>query len=143
MTKISIDQIEATLRDQKIPGPQITKIITELENAAADEKADRGSAPKSKHQFVIVSTVEAPDLGYVLQMEEAAAPQAITERIVAAANSFNNSKRGRKVPVSTIGETLQNVGAKWFKHERPAGEVTRVKTKVAVARITIPNALPQ
>ncbi len=73
-------------------------------------------------------------------MEADAAPQAIVDRIKGAATRFNESKKGRKRPVKTVGEVFQSVGAKWFKDDSGATK-TQVKTKDAVGIITVKNDL--
>ena len=136
--KVSIEQIEATLRDQKIDPKVIIKIVNDLEAAAKEEKADRAATGKRpKSQFVLLSTT--PGLGYALQMEAEAAPTEALPRIQAAANSFNATKKGRRVPVATVGETLENVPARWFKTDD--GRKLSVKTKLAVPILTVANAL--
>jgi hypothetical protein len=121
------------------PKELAAKVLKEIQKVAADEKADRAATPgkKAKSQFFVVSTTAG--LGYVLQLEAEAVPTDVTSRIQAAATDFNNSKRGRKVPVATVGETLENVPAKFFKTND--GKKCLVKTKSAVAVLTIPNAL--
>jgi hypothetical protein len=136
--KVTIEQIEATLREQKIDPKVIIKIVNDLEAAAQEEKADRAATGKRpKSQFVLLSTTLG--LGYALQVEAEAAPTEILPRIQAAATDFNQSKRGRKVPVSTVGEALEHLPAKWFK--TTDGKKLAVKTRQAVPILTVPNAL--
>ncbi len=136
--KVTIEQIEQTLRDQQVDPKVIVKVITDLEAAAQDEKASRPApSKKPKAQFVVLSTTAG--LGYVVQMEPEAAPTEALSRIQAAATNFNQSKRGRKVPVHTVGEALGNLSAKWFKTDD--GKKLAVKTKSAVGILTVPNKL--
>lgn len=135
----TIDLVQLTLRENGVSNDLIAKTIKNLKQAAAEEKADRAatSGKKPRSQYVVVSTT--PGLGYVIQMEAEAAPTEVTTRIQAAATDFNNSRKGRRVPVSTVGETLENVPARFFK--TTDGKKCAVKTKSAVTLLTVPNAL--
>lgn len=127
MSKVSIEQIEATLRDQKLDGKLIAKIVTELEAVAAEEKATKETGVKAKHDFaVLVQDTH----GWVFQVEAGSNVATLPDRVKVAATEFNNSKKGRKVPVSTVGETIENVPTKFWKTR--AGETTRVKSKTPV-----------
>lgn len=114
------------------------KVLNDIRKAAQEERADKEpSTKKPKAQFVVLSTTAG--LGYVVQMEPEAAPTEALTRIQAAATDFNQSKKGRKVPVLTVGDALGNVSPKWFKTND--GKKLVVKTKLAVAILTVPNKL--
>jgi hypothetical protein len=127
-----------SLRENAVSPKVITKVVADLEAAAAEEKADKAGAkaPKVKGQVVILALDPqgrlAPlgDLtGYALQIEEGAAPAAAIDRIKEAALSFNRTPKGRRTPVLTIGETLSDVKGKHWKDEAHPERRTRVLTK--------------
>lgn len=139
---MTIDETVAILtesaRENGLKPEVVAAIVADLKRAAGEEKEERKrtAGKKAKHQFVVLAikpeSGQAEDtLGFVLQIEEGASPAVVTDRIQAAANAFNGSKRGRKVPVKTIGQCLESVPAKWYKTANPL-EVTRVKTRTAV-----------
>ncbi len=66
----------------------------------------------------------------MVQIEESASPAVTLDRVKAAGHAFNQSKKGRRVPVSNVAETLENVPRKFWKTDR-ADEKTLVKTKLA------------
>lgn len=112
----------------------VNKTVADIRKAAEEEKEERKSvAKKNKHQFQIVvsdpkgSIPAGTELvGWVLQIEESAAPTAAIQRIKDAAFAYNNSKRGRRTPTSTIGEAM-SVPRKYWKRDN-ASEKTLVKT---------------
>ncbi len=145
--KVSIEQIEQSMRDQNVDPKIIVKVISDLEAAAKEDKEDRGSAPKAKTQFAILVSDPENKLrglnltGYVVAMEENAPPQAAHERIVEAVNNFNNSKRGRKAPLETLADAIAVLKGKWLKREH--GEKIAIKTREPVAVQAVPNTLFQ
>ncbi len=145
--KVSIEQIEQSMRDQNVDPKIIVKVISDLEAAAKEDRADRGSAPKAKTQFAIL--VSDPEnklrglnlVGYVVAMEENAPPQAAHERLIEAVNNFNNSKRGRKAPLETLGDAIAVLKGKWLKREH--GEKLAIKTREPVAVQAVSNTIPR
>ena len=107
--------------------------------------AEEEKVPAQKKQFVVLISDPARTLPddfalacWALQMPEDEAPQSVEARIIDAAHEFNDTKRGRMVPVQTIGEAIENVPAKiakchgvWFKN--------RVATYALVTHNEIPN----
>ncbi len=139
---MKLDDILSTVQESILAAggtkEQAAKVLNDLRKAAQEEKADRPApGKKPKTQFVVLSTTAG--LGYVVQMEAEAAPTEALTRIQAAATNFNQSKRGRKIPVLTVGEAIGNLSAKWFKTDD--GKKLAVKTKSAVGILTVPNKL--
>ena len=60
------------------------------------------------------------------------------ERIAKAAYDFNASRRGRALPVKTVGEAMETVPAKNFKEVE-----LWVKTKTPVQVLSTDNVLPK
>ena len=124
-----------SLRENGATQELIEKTVAALKKAKAEEKAEKENAPKQKNktQFVVLVSKTDGDskdrVGWVLQIEESASPAVAFDRVVAAANAFNGSKKGKRVPVKTIGEALENIPAKFYKEE---GKTTRVKTRTPV-----------
>jgi len=76
--------------------------------------------------------------GWVVQIPESASPYSTTDRIFKGAYDFNASKKGRLLPVKSIGEALESASAKYFKESE-----LWVKTKLPVAVVVTDNVLPK
>jgi hypothetical protein len=121
------------------------KVLDDIRKAAAEEKADRKeTATKTKHDFAFLALDPEGLLakgtalqGFVFQIEKDGDPTTLLDRVKAAATEFNNTKKGRRVPVSTVPEAVENVAAKFWKSQ--PGRITRVKTKTPVYLSTVVN----
>ena len=134
--KIDINKVTAILQKNKIEPAVLRRVIEEV-NLAAQPVGGGEAEPKQKKQYVIVLSdpegklreVGNGFLGWVTQIEEGGNPGEVVDRVKAAAIRFNESKRGRKVPVKTLGEAFESMPARFFKDEVKR---TSVKTKVPV-----------
>lgn len=147
---MKLDDVIATLQEtllaNGVPKDTVSKVIRDLQKAQEEEKADRTPAKKSKSQFAIL--VSDPEgrlkgmelVGWVVQMEEEASPTQAYERVVTAANHFNSTKRGRKLPLNTLGEAMQVLRGKFLKRDNPL-EKTAIKTRHPVAIQPVKNEL--
>lgn len=145
MAKIELAKVADAMRRNQLEPAVMRRVLEELNKAveeataAAEEKA-----PAQKKQYVVL--VSDPDgvmteqelAAWVLQLPEDASPLSLQERVFKAAYDFNATRRGRKLPVETIGEAFESVPAKNFKEV----EVT-VKTKTPVLVLTTTNKLPK
>lgn len=145
MAKIEVAKIADILRQNELE-PAVMRRILEQINKVTEEAAvaEDEKPPAQKKQFVIL--VSDPDgempehelAGWVVQIPEDASPLSLQERVHKAAYDFNATRRGRKLPVETMGEAFESVPAKNFKEV----EVT-VKTKTPVLVLTSDNKLPK
>jgi hypothetical protein len=141
--KIDINEVAQQLKSNKI-APEVTRrIIEALNHKVAEAKAEKGeTAPKSKQQYVILLSdpeglLKGKDfVGWVAQINEEEAPQTALERVKRAAHAFNGSRKGRLVPVNTVGEACENVSRKYLKVEN-----VMVKTKIPVLAQVTDNTL--
>ena len=132
--KIAVSKVAEILQHNQLPPEQLRRIIEEI-NAVTNRQGEEKTKP-GKKQFVIL--VSDPSLkisqdlvGWVLQIPDDAAPVTTQDRIFRAAYDFNASKRGRLLPVKTVGEAMENVAA---KHFRDASVSVKTKTPVLVLR---------
>jgi hypothetical protein len=149
---MKLEDITFTVRESlvqaNVPAEAIKQVLADLEKAAEEEKAARKPKSKSKKQWVILAMDKegqykhVETVAFAFQIEENAAPQCILDRIHAAANSFNGTRKGRKHPVKTIGATCEAVGGKHWKSGNPT-EKTSVKTRTAVPVQFVENNLKQ
>jgi hypothetical protein len=143
MPKIEIHQFAEILKRNKADPALLRAVVQEL-NLLAQAEANEEQTPTVKKQFVIV--VSDPDgrfpkhdfAGWVLQIPEDDSPVTTMERVYRASYEFNDSKRGRLLPVKTVGEAIESVPAKHFKEAD-----VWVKTKTPVLVITTDNEIPK
>ncbi len=144
MAKIEVNKVAEILKKNKIDPALLRQVIEEM-NMAAQPEGDEGEKPPAvKKQFVIV--VSDPEgrlpkndfVGWVVQIPESESPATAMERIFRASYDFNTTKKGRLLPVKTVGEAIENVPAKAFKE----AEVW-VKTKTPVLVVKTDNEIPK
>lgn len=112
--------------------------LTTTINEGEDDKA-----PKPKMQHVILvsdpSGIINKDLtGWVLKIPENEDCREVVESIKKGAYNYNDSKKGAKYPVSSIGQAIEGVGSGFFKPYN-----VRIVTKEAVWVVTTDNNLPK
>lgn len=143
MAKIEVNQVAEILKRHKIEPAILREIVEEL-NHATQPEGDDVKPPAAKKQFVILlSDMEGKlpqkDLtGWVVQIPEDASPYSTTDRIFKGAYDFNASKKGRMMPVKSVGEALESGAAKYFKEAE-----LWVKTKMPVAVVVTDNTIPK
>lgn len=143
-SRITVSLVAEVLKQHKAITPALLREIVEELNATAQSEADEPAAPKAKQQYIIVlsdPTGKLPKVdlvGWVVQIPEAASPASTLDRINAAAHDFNASKKGRLIPVKSVGEACESTSRKFFKNAEVA-----IKTKLPVYAIVTDNQLSQ
>ena len=133
--KAEIELVAMTLkrRDDLTP-EQISAIIADLQaEVAAASEADEDKEKPVKKQWVVV--VYDPDgelegkefTGAIVQIPEDESVYTAVERLHRAGYEFNTTKKGRRMPVKTVGEVCEHVPSRiakeqkvWIKHKEPA-----------------------
>lgn len=144
MPKIEVNKVAEILKKNEISPSVLRRVIEELNLAAQPETGDDEKPPAVKKQFVIL--VSDPEgkmpkndfVGWVLQIPENESVATTQERIFRGSYDFNASKKGRLLPVKTVGEALENVAAKYFKEAD-----LWVKTKTPVLLLKTDNEIPK
>lgn len=142
MSKIPIELVAAAMKQAHVDPAKLREVIELLNLEIAAQEKDDDSPPAVKKQFVVL--VSDPEgklpkddfVAWVLQLEEQESPVTAVERIERGAYSQNCTKKGRMLPVKTIGEALEDVAA---KHMKEAG--VWVKTRTPVLVLKTDNAL--
>jgi hypothetical protein len=143
MPKIDTNKVAEILKRNEVE-PALLRTIVEEMNLLTSPEVDEEKAPAIKKQFVIL--ISDPDgrlpkgnnfAGWVLQVPENESALTTQDRICKAAYEFNTTKKGRLMPVRTVGEALENVPAKHFKESQ-----LLVKTKTPVLMLTTDNEIP-
>lgn len=144
MAKIDVAKVTEIIKRSNLEADVVRDLINAIQAEAASAEADtEEKPPPQKKQFLIL--VSDPDgdmpekdlVGWIVQIPEMASPLTVEERIHRASYDFNSSSRGRKNPVSTIGEACEAVSQKHFKEAEIA-----IKTKIPVSVIVTNNQIP-
>lgn len=136
--KITIEDALTVARDEGVPVEILKLIEKELRKLAEQEKAGRVPAEKSKSQYVVLlddaeGQFEGKSfLGWVVKMSADLPPQVALDRAKVAGRSFNESKKGRKLPVKSIREVFAGVARKFWKREEDEGKKVIPQTKEPV-----------
>jgi len=144
MAKIEVNQVAEILKKHKLEPALLREIVEEMNVVSQPTLDDDIKPPAPKKQFVILISDQSGKLpakeltGWVVQIPEDASPYSTTDRIFKGAYDFNASKRGRLLPVKSVGEALESGSAKYFKEAD-----LWVKTKMPVAVVVTDNVLPK
>ena len=121
------------------------ELLARIKDLLPDESPAEEKPPQKKKQFVVLVSdplhkmPEGEDFAaWVLQIPESDSPLSTHERIETAAVNFNGSKRGRMLPVQTVGEALEGIPAKAFK-EVDLWCKTKTPVLVVITRNELPN----
>ncbi|MFI5337072.1 MAG: hypothetical protein ACHQ5A_09835 [Opitutales bacterium] len=144
MPKIEVSQVAEILKKHKLAPALLREIVEEMNVITQPGADDDIKPPAMKKQFVVLLSDPAGKLprneltGWVVQIPENTSPHSTTDRIFKGAYDFNASKRGRMLPVKSVGEALESAAAKYFKDAE-----LWVKTKMPVAVVVTDNVLPK
>jgi hypothetical protein len=144
MPKIDVSKVAEILQRNHLDPAVLRRIIEEINVVVQPDPADDDAPPPVKKQFLILVSDPEHKLpkddftGWVVQIPEDESPVTAPERLFRGAYDFNASKRGRQLPVKTVGEALENVGAKYFKEAE-----LWVKTKTPVLMLRTDNRIPR
>jgi hypothetical protein len=138
--KVEIKRVEQVLNEKGVDNSIVQDVINNLSHV---EPEDDTPSEHSKKQFVIVVSDPNGELpqtdfvGWVVQIPEDEACHTVMDKIHQAGYDYNASRKGRKMPVGSIGEIIECVGAKYLK-----GAGVWVKTKEPVLIVKTDNKLP-
>jgi len=128
-----------------LPPDELAKLIARIKDMLPEPEPTEEKPPAQKKQFIVLLSdplrkiPEGEDFAaWVLQIPESDSPLSTHERIETAAVNFNGSRRGRMLPVQTVGEALETIPAKAFK-EVDLWCKTKVPVLVVITRNELPN----
>lgn len=142
MPKIEVNQVAEILKRNEVPPATLRQCVEEM-NLLVQPEVDEEKPPAVKKQYAIILSDPNGDLpahdfvGWVVQIPENESLATILERVHRAAYDFNTTKKGRLLPVKTVGEAMENVPAKHFKESQ-----LTVKTKSPVLVLRTSNLIP-
>jgi len=144
MPKIDVSKVAEILKKNHIDPAVLRRVIEEMQLVTQPDPGEEEKPPAVKKQHIILISDPEKKLpkgdfvGWVLQIPENESPATTQDRFLRGAYDFNASKRGRLLPVKTVGEALENVPAKHFKEAE-----LWVKTKTPVLVLRTDNLIPK
>ena len=144
MPKIDVSKVAEILKKNHIDPAMLRRVMEEMNLAVQPDPGDEEKPPAVKKQYVIVVSDPEGKLpkgdftGWVLQIPDNVSPATTPDRVFRAAYDFNASKKGRLLPVKTVGEAFESVPAKHYKEAE-----LWVKTKEPVQVLRTNNEIPK
>ena len=143
MPKIEVNKVAEILKKADISPAILRRVIEEMNLAVQPETGDEDKPPAVKKQFAIL--VSDPDgrlpkhdfVGWVVQLPESESVATTLDRVFRSAYDYNTTKKGRLMPVKTVGEAIEVIPAKAFKEAD-----LWVKTKTPVLVLRTDNEIP-
>ena len=133
MSKISIDEVEATLLRQKIEPAKVSAIIHDLKQVVDEIANDKDTSPKEKWEHVVILNDTAGEFkgkeltAWVVQQPENADAGLIIGKIQDAAKNQNEGATKKKHLLTTIKDIMGHVKPRFLKEKK-----VRIKTKEPV-----------
>jgi len=143
MAKVDLDLVKFILQRNDIDVRKVNTIIEDIEQELKVIQEENPPAPRVSKQFLILVSdpegkIPSTDFtGWVFQMPEEDSPAVLESQIQKAAYDFNQTPKGRRLPVRTIGEACEAVPARIFKEHQ-----LWVKTKEPVLILKTDNRIP-
>lgn len=144
MPKADLELVKMVMQRNDLDIKTVAQIIEDINQELSAQDANEDKPPAIKKEFVIV--LSDPDgklkdsgdiIGWVVQIPEGDSPALALERLWKSAYAFNQSPKGRRMPVQTVGECCEVVSTRFTKEER-----IWVKTKTPVLAVLSDNKIP-
>lgn len=132
MAKVDLELVKMVLTRNDVETRLVAEIIKEIQQESAAETDDEEKEKPTKKQWVVVVYDPEGELdgkeftGSVVQIPEDESVYTAVERLHRAGYEFNTTKKGRRMPVKTVGEVCEHVPARiakeqkvWIKHKEP------------------------
>ena len=144
MPKIDVSKVAEILKKNHIEPAMLRKVMEEMNLAVQPDDGNDEKPPAIKKQFVVL--ISDPDgkmpkndfVAWALQIPENESAATTLDRVYRSCYDFNATKKGRLMPVKTVGEAIETVPAKVFKEAD-----IWVKTKTPVLVIKTNNEIPK
>ncbi|HTB62687.1 MAG TPA: hypothetical protein VK737_03785 [Opitutales bacterium] len=143
MPKVDLELVKVILQRNELDVRQVAHILEEINQELA-AMLDEEKPPAVKKQYVMVVSdprgqLDGKDFtGWVVQIPEEASVVGTEERIIKAAQDFNTSPKGRRLPAKTVAEVCEHVPARFLKEQQ-----VWVRTKEPVYVVATANKLPK
>ncbi len=146
--KFNTEEIQSILSKQVKSPDVIDSVMKELEKLAEEKQEEKSEnkLPKAKNSFAIVLLAETGELkdkvstGYVVTYKDGQDSGTILTKLSEACRAQNESKRGKKNPITSITDAFAALKRKFVK-QVDGGVGLNVKTKESVRVILSTNKL--
>ena len=123
--KIDIEIVQMVLERANLTTLQQAQILEDLKFEATQVAVDDREPPEKKQYVVIVrdpygklGATGFEFSGWVVQIPEDDDPHSALEKLHCAAHDFNQTPKGRRMPIKTIAEACEFGSAKLFKERK-------------------------
>ena len=143
MAKVDLDLVKFILQKNEIDLRKVNSIMEDIEQEMKVIQEENPPAERVPKQFAILisdpeGNIPSTDFtGWVLQMPEEDSPAILEGQLHKAAYDFNQTPKGRRMPVKSIGEACEVVPARILKEHQLC-----VKTKEPVIILKTNNEIP-
>lgn len=143
MAKVDVDLVKHVLQRAELDIRMVSSIIEDIEKEMKILKEENPPVPKMKKQFTLIVSDPEGHLpkedfsGWIAQIPEDDSPATTIERIWKAAYDFNQTPKGRRMPVQSIGEACEVIPSRIFKEYD-----VWVKTKEPLLVVRTDNSIP-
>lgn len=143
--KVDIELVGMVLRRARLTAVQQAQILEDI-RFESNQVVGEDREPPEKKQFVVILNDPYGKLaetgfefsGWVVQIPEDADPHSAPRRLYGGAYDFNQTPKGRKMPLKTIGDACEFGSAKIYKEHK-----LWIKTKEPVLIIPANGKLPK
>lgn len=119
---LELEEFKKILSDQGLDNATISDIISAAQKKIAEKEDDKDDAPKpGKYRHLVLAYDPEGELAgkeltaTVVKIPEENSVYSTMEGVFKAAYEYNTTKKGRRMPVKTVGEAFEHVAAKYFK----------------------------
>ena len=139
---VKLDLLNQIMQRNDLNVRMRAKILEDIHLELANNIEDKPPAVKKQYVMLMSNTNREFDkvcdrIGWVLQIPEEDSPHTAAEKLMKAGYEFNQTPKGRRMPVKTIGEICEVVSARLLKEQD-----IWVKTKEPVLIVATDNYLP-
>lgn len=117
--KIDLEQLEFTLAQHDVEMDKRLAILKDLEQSIEEEKAEKAAAGKKrgKAAYVLIQPGADKQLLYAVKVKKDLDLTLLGNKLLAVRASYNNSKKGQKMPAKSHVDTITLAKGKDFKSE--------------------------
>lgn len=119
--KVDIKKVEEVLNEKGVDHNVILDVVNSLSHEDQEEDTPKDTVKKEFAIIISDPNGQLPDVdfvGWAVQIEEGEAPHTVMDKVHTAGYEYNTSRKGRKFPVSTIGEIMEAVPARFCKEAK-------------------------
>ena len=139
MAKVDLEVVQKILKENGVEVRLAAEILNQLRDVVKEEAVER-EKPAKKQMLVLVSEPEEglpKDLTVKAVTEHlVASAREVADKIVDVSKVFNESPKGKRVPVESFGDAVQSIPGKLFRESD-----LWIKTREPVRVIPVKNSI--